>query len=55
MQESTVAIHNVLKKKNYKAKFSISLILKKKSTETINKINKNTKKTGTKKSCWKTL
>jgi hypothetical protein len=29
MQENTVAIHSVLKKKYYKAKFSISLILKK--------------------------
>jgi hypothetical protein len=27
--ENTAAIHSVLKKKNYKAKFSINLILKK--------------------------
>ena len=35
MWGNTVAIHSVLKKKNYKAKFSTSSILKK------NKINKN--------------
>jgi len=29
MWENTVTIHNVLKKKNYKAKFSVILILKK--------------------------
>jgi len=29
MQRNTVAINNVLKKKNYKTKFSISSILKK--------------------------
>jgi hypothetical protein len=34
MWRNTVAIYSVLKKKNYKAKFSISSILK-------NKINKN--------------
>jgi hypothetical protein len=34
MWGNTVAIYSVLKKKNYKAKFSISSILK-------NKINKN--------------
>jgi hypothetical protein len=42
MWGSTVAIYNVLKKKNYKAKFSTSSILKKiKSTKTI--LKKNTK------------
>jgi len=43
--ENTAAIHSVLKKKNYKAKFLISSILKK-TTETISeKKNKtNTKK-----------
>jgi hypothetical protein len=35
MQENTAAIHSVLKKKNCKAKFSTSSILKKKSIETI--------------------
>ena len=30
MRRNTVAINNVLKKKNYKTKFSISSILKKK-------------------------
>jgi len=29
MQGNTVAIHNILKEKNYKAKFSTSSILKK--------------------------
>ena len=29
MWRNTVVIHNVLKKKNYKAKFSVSSILKK--------------------------
>jgi hypothetical protein len=29
MQRNTIAINNVLKKKNYKTKFSISFILKK--------------------------
>jgi len=41
MWENTTAIHSVLKKKNYKAKFSISSILK--------KYNKKTRK---KKPCW---
>jgi hypothetical protein len=45
-------IHSVLKKKNYKAKFLMSSILKKKSTEIIlEKKNKHQKKE--KKSCWK--
>jgi hypothetical protein len=35
MWENTTAIHSVLKKKYYKAKFSISSILKQKSTEII--------------------
>ena len=35
MRRNTVAINNVLKKKNYKTKFSISSILKKKSTNII--------------------
>jgi len=42
--ENTATIHSVLKKKNYKAKFLISSILKKKSTETILE-KKNKKKT----------
>jgi hypothetical protein len=33
--ENTATIHSVLKKKNYKAKFLIGSILKKKSTEII--------------------
>jgi hypothetical protein len=44
MWKNTVAIHSVLKKKNYKAKFLISSILKTiKSTEIISKkkYNKN--------------
>jgi hypothetical protein len=47
MWGNTVAIHSVLKKKNYKAKFSTSSILKKiKSTKTIlkKKTQKNEKK-----------
>jgi hypothetical protein len=35
MRRNTVEINNVLKKKNYKTKFSISSILKKKSTNII--------------------
>jgi hypothetical protein len=53
--ENTATIHSVLKKKNYKAKFLISSILKKKTTtETIleKKITKQTPKKE-KKSCWK--
>jgi hypothetical protein len=42
MQGNTVAIHNILKKKNYKAKLSISFTLKK------NKINKNNSEKNTK-------
>jgi hypothetical protein len=43
MWRNTVAIHIVLKKKNYKAKISTSLILKKiKSTKTI--LKKKTQK-----------
>jgi len=34
MWENTTAIHSVLKKKNYKAKFSISSILKKYNKKT---------------------
>jgi len=51
--ENTATIHSILKKKNYKAKFLISSILKK-STEIIleKKITKQTPKKG-KKSCWK--
>jgi hypothetical protein len=41
MWGNTAAIHSVLKKKNYKAKFSTSSILKKK----INKNNSEKKKT----------
>jgi len=45
MWRNTVAIHIILKKKNYKAKFSTSSILKKiKSTKTILKKNKKMKK-----------
>jgi hypothetical protein len=40
MQRNTVAISNVLKKKNYKTKFSISSILKKKLTNIILKKKK---------------
>jgi hypothetical protein len=40
--ENTATIHSVLKKKNYKAKFLISSIFKKKSTETIKKKNNKT-------------
>jgi len=41
MQRNSIAIHNVLKKKNYKTKFSISSILKKiKSTNIIFKNKK---------------
>jgi hypothetical protein len=42
MWRNTAAIHSVLKKKNYKAKFSTSSILKKK------KINKNNSEKKTK-------
>ena len=52
MWENTTAIHSVLKKKNYKAKFSIRSILKKiKSIEII--FEKKTQKKRTKKPCWK--
>jgi len=45
MWRNTVAIHIILKKKNYKAKFSTSSILKKiKSTKTILKKNKKNEK-----------
>jgi len=46
MWGNIVAIHNVLKKKNYEAKFSTSSILKKKSTKII---LKKTQKKGIKK------
>jgi hypothetical protein len=42
MRRNTVAINNILKKKYYQTKFSISSILKKKSTNIILK-NKNNK------------
>jgi hypothetical protein len=42
MRRNTVAINNVLKKKNYKTKFSINSILKK-STNIILKNKKNKK------------
>ena len=48
MWGNTVAIHSVLKKKKYEAKFSTSSIWKKKSTKTI--LEKNHKKR--KKSMW---
>jgi hypothetical protein len=35
MRRNTVAINNIVKKKNYKTKFSISFILKKKSKNII--------------------
>jgi hypothetical protein len=40
MRRNTIAINCVLKKKNYKTKFSISSILKKKSTNIILKNKK---------------
>jgi len=43
MWGNTVAIHSILKKKNYKTKFSTSSILKKKIKKMILK-KKNTKK-----------
>jgi hypothetical protein len=51
--KNTATIHNVLKKKNYKVKFLISSILKKKIDRDNfrKKILKKTKKG--KKSCWK--
>jgi len=39
MWENTAAIHSVLKKKNYKAKFSISSILKKIDRDNFRKKN----------------
>jgi hypothetical protein len=42
MWGNTVAIHSILKKKNYKAKFSTRSILKKKSIKTI--LKKKTQK-----------
>jgi hypothetical protein len=51
MRRNTVAINNVLKKKNYKTKFSISSLLKKKSTNIILKNKKNK----IEKPCGKTL
>jgi len=51
--ENTATIHSVLKKKNYKAKFLISSILKKKQQRQFQKkITKQTPK-NKKKSCWK--
>ena len=58
MWGNTAAIHSVLKKKNYKAKFSTSSILKKiKSTDTIFKkiIIKKTQKNRDKKTLLETL
>ena len=51
MGENTTTIHNVLKKKNYKAKFLISSILKKSNRQRQFQ-KKNTKKKE-KKLCWK--
>ena len=45
MRRNIVAINNVLKKTNYKTKFSISSILKKKSTNIILKNKKKNRKT----------
>ena len=42
MRRNTVAINNVLKKKNYKTKFSISSVLKKKLKNIILKKNRKT-------------
>ena len=49
MWENTTAIHSVLKKKHYKTKFSISLILKKNRQRQFQKKKYNKKKTGKKK------
>jgi len=49
--ENNATIHNVLKKKIYKAKFSISSILKK--IDRYNFRKKITKKHKEKKPCWK--
>jgi hypothetical protein len=49
MRRNTVAIDNVLKKKYYQTKFSISSILKKKSTNIILKNKKIKKKNYVKK------
>jgi len=51
MWKNTAAIHCVLNKKNYKTKFSISSILKKKSTKKVlgkKYIKKTQKQTGKK-------
>ena len=48
MRRNTIAINNVLKKKNYKAKFLISSILKKKNRDNLKKITKQTPKKGKK-------
>jgi hypothetical protein len=50
--ENTATIHSVLKKKNYKAKFLISSILKKINRDNFRKNNKKNQKRR-KKSCWK--
>jgi hypothetical protein len=47
MWENTATIHGVLKKKNYKAKFLISSILKKKNNK--DNFRKKNNKTNTKK------
>jgi len=52
--ENIATIHSVLKKKNYKAKFLISSILKKIDRDNFRKkITKQTPKKGKNKSCWK--
>ena len=49
MWKNTAAIHSILKKKNYKAKFSINLILKNKiDRDNFRKKKYNKKKTGKK-------
>jgi len=57
MWKNTATIHSVLKKQNYKTKFSISSILKKKiERDNFGKKNitkKTQKKHGKKKPCWK--
>ena len=49
--ENTAIIHSILKKKNYKAKFLISSILKKSNRQRQFQKKKHKKKK--KKSCWK--
>ena len=47
MYENIIAIHNVLKKKNYIVKFSTSSIFKKISKDNFEKIKKKEKKNAT--------